>query len=173
MIEFPIEIGNESAFQRQVEMYLMRHRHPVLVSTMYLKKKGSMGKVSVFFERVFTNLSRIKDISFEDSLQFYYVALKGFDQLFRMFGYFEVEESMLHITTSNRVKVWCSRDISQTKPTQPHSQGTMDDMVKKILTLIEENTDYSGNYFPVGPTIKEEASFSFASALQKLKDICK
>jgi hypothetical protein len=45
----------------------------------------------------------------------------------------------------------------------------MEEMVKKILTIINENSDCSGNNFPVGTTIYEEASSSFVSAIQKLR----
>jgi hypothetical protein len=80
------------------------------------------------------------------------VALKGFHLLFTMFGYFEVEETMFHITNDNKVKVWCSWDISQTKPKEPKAQGTIKDMVTKVLTIISDNTD-RGNCFPLGNII--------------------
>jgi hypothetical protein len=74
--------------KEQAEMYLFRHRHPLLVSSLYFKKDNQRGKTRVFYERVYTNLSRIKDIPFQDSLQFYYIGLKGFELLYRKFGYF-------------------------------------------------------------------------------------
>ena len=65
----------------------------------------------MFYERVYTNLSRIKDIPFGDSLQFYYVGLKGFELLYKRYGYFDVEENMFHITKNHKIKVWCQKDI--------------------------------------------------------------
>lgn len=69
---------------------MFRHRHPMLVSALYFRQNPS-GKASIFYERVFTNLSRIKDIPFDDTLQFYYAALKGFEQLYKRYGYFPIE----------------------------------------------------------------------------------
>ena len=111
----------------------------MLVSTLYFRRNQQTGKGSIFYERVFTNLARIKDIPFADSLQFYYVAFKGFELLYKKFGYFQVEEEMFHITKNNKVKIWCHKDISQEKPkpmVQESLRGTESDMVKRIIRII-------------------------------------
>jgi len=61
-------------------------------------------------------LEKINYLTFGDSLQFYFVALKGFDLLFKKFGYFEVEKNMFHITKSKKAKIWCHKDISKLQP---------------------------------------------------------
>jgi lysozyme family protein len=45
-------------------------------------------------------------------------------------------------------------------------------MVKKIIQIIDQNTDQTPNNFPIGSTLYEEASMNFASALHKLKELC-
>lgn len=57
---------------------MFRNRHQVLVSTLFFRGSESNGKGSVFYERVFTNLGRIKDVPFGDGLMFYYAGFKGF-----------------------------------------------------------------------------------------------
>ena len=55
-----------------------------------------------------TNLSKINDIPFNDSLHIYSVALKGFEILYKKYGYFDVFEDMFHICENGKVKVWCN-----------------------------------------------------------------
>lgn len=79
---------------------------------------------------------------------------------------------MLHVTLNKKVKVWCHKDISKPKPTQS-SKGTEQDMVKKIIRIIEENSDNSGSHHPpVDAILYEQASSSFNAALSKLREIC-
>lgn len=76
-----------------VENFIARYQHHYLVSTMYLKCDdystcGGYIEAIVFYQRIFTNLSKIKDIPINDTLHFYAVAFKGFQILYRRFGYF-------------------------------------------------------------------------------------
>ena len=45
-------------------------------------------------------------------------------------------------------------------------------MVKKIIHLIDENTDYPPQGFPLGSVLQEQASNSFKFAIEKLKQFC-
>lgn len=55
-----------------------------LVSSLYMKLDGNNNcasgeyEISTYFERVITNLSKVNDIPFTDSLHCLAVALKGF-----------------------------------------------------------------------------------------------
>lgn len=113
LLEFPVPM---SQLNEHIQMYLLRNRHHLFVSTLYLKANLANGKASIFYERVFTNLSRIQDMPFGDALQFYFVALKAFDLLHKRFGFFPIEEEMFHITKSKKAKIWCHKDISKLKP---------------------------------------------------------
>jgi len=44
--------------------------------------------LKVYYERAVTNLSKVNDIPFKDSLNCYLVALKGFELLYKSYGYF-------------------------------------------------------------------------------------
>ena len=46
-------------------------------------------------------------------------------------------------------------------------------MVRKIIHLLDENTDYPPHGFPLGSVLYEQSSSSFAAALEKLKELCK
>ena len=124
-----------------------------------------LSKISVFYERIFTNLSRIKDIPFYDSLHFYYVGLKGFELLYKRFGYFELSENMFFISETNKLKVWCHKDISSIKPEKSEKCGFEAMMVRKVIQLVDENTDYPPHGFPLGSVLYEQSSSSFALAL--------
>lgn len=66
--------------------------------------------------------------------------------LYRKFGYFEVEESMFHITKSKKAKVWLSKDISQLRPAVKLtsaievSEQMEGRMVRNIIKIIWQNT---------------------------------
>ena len=92
LIEIPVSISNSEHAQKNIEIFRMRHRHHILVSAEYFQEANNGLTARVFYERVFTNLSRIKDIPFNDSFQFYYVGLKGFQILYEKYGFFNVKE---------------------------------------------------------------------------------
>ena len=75
----------------------MRHEHHFFPSTLYLsyeqqgiKGCGEYYRGSLYMESSLTTLSKINDIPFEDSLHMYQVAFKGFELLYKHFGYFDV-----------------------------------------------------------------------------------
>ena len=89
-----------------------------LPSTYYLsyeqigvKGCGEYYKGSIFLENHVTTLSKINDIPFEDSLYMYQVAFKGFEILYKKFGYFDIFEDMFHICENGKLKVWCNSSI--------------------------------------------------------------
>lgn len=125
-------------------MYWMRQRHHLFVSTLYFQQPENSPKARIFYERVFTNLARIKDIPFRDSLQLYYVGLKGFEILYNTHGFFHVTEEMFHLTERRKVKVWLDKDISRLAPEAPSQAGSESDMVKRVIQIIDENVDHSG-----------------------------
>lgn len=92
-----------------------------LVAALYLEVEKTAycsgeWEARVFFERVITNLSKVNDIPFQDSLHCLVVALKGFEILYQHFGYFEVFENMFHIVQGGRLKVWCNQHIYKNVP---------------------------------------------------------
>lgn len=58
----------------------------------------------------------INDIPFFDSLHLFAVAVKGFEILYRKFGYFDVFEDMFHIFESGKLKVWCNSQVYKLGP---------------------------------------------------------
>lgn len=79
---------------------------------------------------------------------------------------------MFHVTLNKKVKIWCHKDISKSKPSLNTSNGTEQDMVRKIIRIIEENSDNSSSHCPVNCILYEQASSSFSSALLKFREIC-
>lgn len=82
---------------------------------------------------------------------------------------------MFHITKSNKVKIWPHKDISKIQPTRPikTTANPESDMVKKIIKIIEENSDHSNNSrFPLASTLYQQASNSFSQAIKKFREIC-
>ena len=175
MIEHQIYITSQGDFGDQIENFQFRNKHPLLVSTLYWEYAEQpsyiASKISVFYERIYTNLSRIKDIPFNDTLHFYYVALKGFELLYKKFGYFHITEAMFYISDHHKLKIWGHEDISRIRPDKPLECGFEAVMVRKIIQLIDENTDYPPQCIPLGSILYEEASNSFHFALQKLKEL--
>lgn len=43
---------------------------------------------------------------------------------------------MFHITLNNKVKVWCNKNIEKSKPKDGATNGTMEDMIKRIVRII-------------------------------------
>jgi hypothetical protein len=156
----------------QVQSYLWRYRHPLFVSTLYIDHDLRALKCSVFYERVITNLSRIKDLCFDDVLLFYYVGLSGFQELFRKFGFFEVTEDMLHVTEESKVKVWCDRDIARDSPTGLGA-GNEEAMVRKIIFIIDSNSDLTKMGIQMGSMLNSEPAIGFKLALEKFSTVCK
>lgn len=79
---------------RKLQTFYARYQHPYLVSTQYLKveeaetcTEGTF-TLKTFYERAVTNLSKVNDLPFSDSLHCYLVALKGFEILYKSYGYF-------------------------------------------------------------------------------------
>lgn len=88
-----VTLDDEDALPLLIENFKARYQHHYLVSTLFLACEdysacGGYYETVVFYQRVFTNLSKIKDIPFQDVLHFYAVAFKGFQILYRRFGYF-------------------------------------------------------------------------------------
>lgn len=88
-----LTLNHERELPALIENFKARYQHHYLVSTLYLACEdystcGGYFETVVFYQRMFTNLSKIKDIPFSDVLHFYAVAFKGFQILFRRFGYF-------------------------------------------------------------------------------------
>jgi hypothetical protein len=46
-------------------------------------------------------------------------------------------------------------------------------MVRKIIAIINSNTDHSKIKIPIGNLLSKEPSLNFKKAINKLKDICK
>lgn len=121
-----------------------------VVSTLYLsceqtgiKGCGEVYKGNMFYEIPITNLSKINDIPFYDSLHLYAVAFKGFQILFSKFGYFDVFEDMFHVCETGKVKVWCNSTVYKCAPEAylMDSHGREEDMVYRIMHLIDINID--------------------------------
>lgn len=82
---------------------------------------------------------------------------------------------MFHITKSNKVKIWPHKDISKNQPIRPTKTpaNPESDMIKKIITIIEYNSDNSNNSrFPLASTLYQQASNSFSQAIKKFREIC-
>jgi hypothetical protein len=79
------------------DIFKMRHLHVYLAPTCFLtcecqgiKGCGEYYKGNIYLEWPITTLAMINDIPFIDSLHLFAVAVRGFEILFRKFGYFEV-----------------------------------------------------------------------------------
>jgi hypothetical protein len=121
-----------------------------------------------------TNLSKVNDIPFNDSLHCYLVALKGFELLFKSYGYFEVFESMFHICQKGKLKIWCNQNIYKSVPEQYLlGEGREEDMVLKIINIIDNNTDKSVRYFSMKSALLRERQLNFADTILAFRRICR
>jgi hypothetical protein len=71
--------------------------HIYLCPTRYLtcqhqgiKGCGGYFKGNIYLDSTITTLAMINDIPFHDSLHIFAIAIKGFEILFRKFGYFDI-----------------------------------------------------------------------------------
>ena len=87
-------IHNRDNVDRILQTFYARHRHPYLVATQFISLEGGENctedifNLKTYYERAVTNLSKVNDIPFSDSLHCYQVALKGFELLYKSYGYF-------------------------------------------------------------------------------------
>jgi hypothetical protein len=61
-------------------------------------------------------LSNIKDIPYPDILHVFKASISGFATFYKIFGYFEVYESMIGINNDCEVKVWLNTNFSYLIP---------------------------------------------------------
>jgi hypothetical protein len=93
-MEFKERLYSTQDIDRKIQTFVARYQHIYLVSSLYMKLEGGDNcgsteyELSIYYERVVTNLSKINEISFKDSLHCLAVALKGFEILYKNFGYF-------------------------------------------------------------------------------------
>ena len=154
MMEFREKVHNENNVNRKLQTFYARYQHPYLVATQYIhiedEKNCAEGVyyLKVYYERAVTNLSKVNDIPFSDSLHCYMVALKGFELLYKSYGYFEIFESMFHICQKGKLKIWCNQNIYKNVPEQYLlGEGREEDMVIKIINILHSNTDRSTQHF--------------------------
>jgi hypothetical protein len=177
-MEFKQPIANREDLDRHLHTFTARYQHIYLVATLYASVSGGLGcggegEVAIYYERAVTNLSRVNDIPFADSLHCLGVALKGFELLFKSYGYFEVYEDMFHICQRGKLKVWCNKHIYKNVPEQYLlGGGTEHDMVARVISIVQQNTEGRGN-FPITQTLLALTKLTFINALAAFRQICR
>lgn len=152
LIEYKMVVNSPRDLAQVYDIFKLRHMHLFLVPTRYLtcehqgiKGCGDYYKGNIYFESSIATLSLINDIPFADSLHLYSVALKGFGILYSKFGYFDVFEDMFHICENGRAKVWCNSQLYKLQPESYllDANGKQEDMIYRIISILDENTDKS------------------------------
>lgn len=139
-------VNSQEELRNIYDIFKMRHMHMYLPATKYLtcqqygiKGCGEYYKGNIYLDSAIANLSLINDIPFIDSLHIYSVALKGYEILYRKFGYFDVFEDMFHICENGKLKVWCNSELYKLSPESYllDINGRQQDMIYRILNIID------------------------------------
>ena len=81
---------------------------------------------------------------------------------------------MFHICQKGKLKVWCNQNIYKNVPEQYNlGEGREEDMVMKIISIIDRNTDQSSKHFSIKNVLLREPRLSFASAIVMFRKICR
>jgi hypothetical protein len=124
---------------------------PCVVNTVYFAEETrrefctSSYAGTLFTEHIPLKLSEIKDIPWPDNLYILSASLEGFSQLYTKIGYFPIQEYMICINKQGKARVWVSDDLSKITPDEVEViyQGDERDMVRRIVELLDLNTDIS------------------------------
>jgi hypothetical protein len=76
-------------------------------------------------------------------LHLYHQAFRGFAELYDKMGYFNIEENMICLNQQGRVKVWANGELEKSYPVERvmGGNGTEKEMVRRIIQLVDQNTD--------------------------------
>lgn len=81
---------------------------------------------------------------------------------------------MFHICQKGKLKVWCNQNIYKNVPEQYNlGEGPEEDMVMKIISIIDRNTDQSSKHFSIKNVLMREPRLSFASVIVMFRKICR
>lgn len=81
---------------------------------------------------------------------------------------------MFHICQKGKLKVWCNQHIYKSVPEQYLlGEGNEEDMVIKIISIIDSNTDASSKSFSVRDALMDGNRLTFASATMNFRRICR
>jgi hypothetical protein len=81
---------------------------------------------------------------------------------------------MFHISQRGRLKVWCNQNIYKNVPEQYLlGDGKEEDLVIKIINIIDINTDEACRVFPIQEILTNLNKITFANAIVALRQICR
>jgi hypothetical protein len=151
MEEYQVHFENETEFQHYYDAFEWRLSQPNIVNTTYflesLKREfcSTIYAGTLYTERIPLKLSEIKDIPWPDNLYILISALDGFSLIYNKIGYFVVQEYMICINNQGKAKVWINDDLSKNypDPCDVDDEGSEQEMVRRTVELLDENTDAS------------------------------
>jgi hypothetical protein len=81
---------------------------------------------------------------------------------------------MFHVCQKGKLKVWCNQHIFKSVPEQYLlGEGREEDMVIKIISIIDNNTDISSRTFNIKNELLKDDRLTFASAIVNFRRICR
>lgn len=83
---------------------------------------GVTHKLLLYVERVYERIGAYKRLLEEDAVCALQTALEGFHEIYKRFGYVDVEESMFCITAQNKLRIWLSEDLASHTPRSPYME---------------------------------------------------
>ena len=81
---------------------------------------------------------------------------------------------MFHICQKGKLKIWCNENIYKNVPEQYLlGEGREEDMVLKIIKIIDNNTDKSSKNFSFKNALLREKNLTFADTIAAFRTICR
>ena len=99
----------------------------------------------MYLENIVLRLSQIGQVPYPDIIHLYSQTLRGFQDLSRHLGYFEVDEELVGVNRKGEVKVWCHRRFDEIKPEVKVGGKTLlqEEMVVQVIRMVDRNSNAS------------------------------
>ena len=182
MQEYRLQFNDEHEFNELYDVFEWRLQQEYVVNTCYFIENhrkefcSTHYRAILYTERIPIKLSEIKDIPYPDNLYILYASLEGFHTVYHKTGFFEIQEHMVCINKQGKVKVWINDNLSRQFPESIYRQtdGSEEDMVKRMIELIDYNTDDASQPISVPEYIRKHLSRpNFGDAKMLLRQYAK
>ena len=143
MEEYRVQIISKQNLEQYKKMFLIRTDHDLFVNTLYFTHgKGdsicsSFQQGSIILERIPHRLCEFNNFPYLEAISIISIALKGYCQLYKIFGLFFVKSTMIGFSNTWKIKLWTHTDLSSPTPENEYC-STPEQMIESIIKCIEK-----------------------------------
>lgn len=116
--EYRLYFSDPKQYKQYLEISAWRRNRKHVAGAVYLLCSseanfcGTMHSATLYLERYAKQLSSARTFTASEGLGLLAACLQGFDELYRKFGFFTIEDSMVWMDSQGEVWVWLNEDRS-------------------------------------------------------------